>query len=74
MIGLDLTLLHPGGDIAPSVDLPFMDMRYVAELLQLLADPESPIPIAAGIADEDIGHGATLLRQSKIQTQQLLAL
>jgi len=58
VVGVVMSLLHPRRDIAASVDLPFMDVRNVAELFQLLADPESPIPVAAGIADEDIGHAS----------------
>ncbi len=49
-------LLHPGRDVAACVNLPFMDMRRMAERLQLLADPERPLPVAACVADEDIRH------------------
>jgi hypothetical protein len=49
-------LLHPGIDILAAFDLPFVDVRGVAERLQLLRDPERPVAIALRIADEEIVH------------------
>jgi len=31
-------------------------MRRVAEGLQLLGNPEGPVAVAAGVADEDVGQ------------------
>ena len=56
MIGGIVALLHPGIDVAARLDLPLVDMRRVAERLQLLADPKSPVLVARRIADENIGH------------------
>ena len=47
---------HPAVDIFAAVDLPFVDVRGVAERLQLLRDPERPVAIALRIADEEIVH------------------
>jgi hypothetical protein len=38
------------------VYLKLMDMRRVAERLQLLGDPEGPVTVAARVADENVGH------------------
>src|SRR5438105_11640697 len=52
--------LHPGVDILAAFDLPFVDVRLVAERFQLLADPLRKIMIALRIADEEIGHSVMI--------------
>ena len=54
MVSAVVTLLHPSGDVAAGGNLPFMDMRGMAELLQLLSDPERPVAVDPRIADEDV--------------------
>jgi hypothetical protein len=49
--------LDPSVDILAGADLPFMHMGRVAERLQLRGDPHRSVAVAAGIADEDVGHG-----------------
>ena len=56
VVGGVVALLHPGIDVVAALDLPFVDVRGVAERLELLGDPERPVAVAARIADEDIGH------------------
>ena len=56
VVGVAVALLHPCRDVAAGRNLPFVDMWRMAERLQLLADPKRPVPVAAGIADEDIRH------------------
>jgi hypothetical protein len=51
---------HPSIDVVAASDLPFMDMRRVAQGLQLLGNPKRPVAIAARVADEDIGHALSL--------------
>jgi hypothetical protein len=51
---------HPSRDVAPGRDFPFMDTWRVAESLEFVADPERPVAVAARVADENIGHAATL--------------
>ena len=46
MIGGVVALLHPGVDVVAALDLPFMNVRDMAERLQLLGDPERPVAIA----------------------------
>jgi hypothetical protein len=53
---------HPGIDVLAALDLPFMDVRRVAQRFELLGDPERPVPVAARIADEDIGHARSSRR------------
>jgi hypothetical protein len=38
-----------------------MDMRRVAEPLQFLRDPEGPVAVTAGVTDENVGHGLSIL-------------
>jgi hypothetical protein len=47
---------HPGVDILAAADLPFVDVRGVAEFRQLGGKPKRPVAIALRIADEDIAH------------------
>jgi hypothetical protein len=49
-------LVHPLRDIAAPGNLPFMNTRHMAELFQLLANPECPILVFARIADENVRH------------------
>jgi hypothetical protein len=51
---------HPSVDVVTAFDLPFVNMRRVAEGLQLLGNPKRPVAIAARVADEDIGHALSL--------------
>src|SRR5271167_1165400 len=37
-----------------------MEVRCMAELLKLLADPERPALVASGVADKDVGHAPPL--------------
>ena len=46
MIGGVVALLHPGVDVVAALDLPFVNVRHMAERLQLLGDPERPVAIA----------------------------
>jgi hypothetical protein len=48
--------LHPSIDVVAALDLPFVDVRRIPELLQLGGQPERPVAIALGIADEDVRH------------------
>ena len=56
VVGGVVALLHPAVDVAAALDLPFVDMRRVAERFQLRADPMRPLAVAVGIADEYIRH------------------
>ena len=56
VVGGVVALLHPGIDVVAALDLPFVHVRRVAERFQLLGDPVRPVAVAAGIADENIGH------------------
>jgi hypothetical protein len=56
VVGVIVAFLHPCCDIRPARNLPFVDVPYVAEFLQLLADPERPVSVAACVADENVGH------------------
>ena len=47
MVGGVVAGLHPGIDVVAAGDLPVMDMRRVAERLELTGDPERPVAIAA---------------------------
>jgi hypothetical protein len=60
MVGGVVASLHPGVDIVAGVDFPLMDVRAVAEILQLLGEPERPVAIALRIADEDVGHAGMI--------------
>ena len=60
MIRLLVTLLHPSRNVATAGDFPFMDVRHMTELFELLPDPERPVTINRRIADENIGHAHTL--------------
>src|SRR4051794_29488229 len=51
-----MALVHPGGDVAAARDFPIVDMRRVAEGIELMADPFRPFAVAARVADENIGH------------------
>ncbi len=51
-----VALLHPCRDIPACGNLPLMDTSDMAERLELLPDPKRPVPVAAGIADENIRH------------------
>ena len=46
LIGGIVALLHPGVDVVAALDLPFMNVRDMAERLQLLGDPERPVTVA----------------------------
>ena len=56
MVGGVVALFHPFVDVVPALDLEIMDVRRVAERLQLLGDPEGPVAVGAGVADEDVGQ------------------
>src|SRR5262249_45683374 len=60
---------HPGRDVTPGRDLPFMDTWRVAESLEFVADPERPVAVAARVADENIGH-AEKSRFGTVQPRQ----
>jgi hypothetical protein len=56
MVGVLVAFLHPLGDVAARRNLPLMHVCNVAELFELLADPERPVSVAARVADEDVRH------------------
>jgi hypothetical protein len=56
VIGSVKALFHPAIDVAAAFDLPFVDVCHMAKRRELLADPMSPVTIAAGVGDEKIGH------------------
>ena len=60
MVRLVVTLLHPSRDVAAAGDFPFMDVRHMTELFELLPDPECPVLVARRITDENIGHAHPL--------------
>src|SRR5262244_798233 len=60
MIGGIVPLLHPGIDVVAALDLPFVDVRRVAEGAEFVRDPERPVTIAARVTDENVGHGLPL--------------
>src|SRR5262249_42634115 len=60
MIGGIVPLLHPGIDVVAALDLPFVDVRRVAESAGFVRDPERPVAIASRVTDEDVGHGLPL--------------
>ena len=47
--------LHPPRNVAAGLDFPIMNSRPMAELLELPANPEGPLPVAICVADENIG-------------------
>ena len=47
VVGGVVALLHPGVDVVAALDLPLVDVRRVAERLELLGDPERPVAVAA---------------------------
>ena len=49
---------HPAEDVLALADLPFMHVRGMAERCELVGDPVRPLAVGAGVADEDVGHGA----------------
>src|SRR6516165_2734134 len=49
-------LLHPLWNVTARRDFPVVDAQDMTERFKLLANPESPLPITACEADEDIGH------------------
>jgi len=57
VLGSVVVRLHPGVDVVAVLDLPFVDVRGVAKFLQLRGDPECPVAITLGVADEELGHG-----------------
>ena len=56
MVSGIVSRFHPSVDVVTAFDLPFVNMRRVAEGLQLLGNPEGPVAVAAGVADEDVGQ------------------
>ena len=60
MVGGVVARLHPSIDVVAALDLPFVDVRRVAERFQFLGDPKRPVAVAAGIADEDVRHAHRL--------------
>src|SRR5262249_33049257 len=62
MIGGIVPLLHPGIDVVAALDLPFVDVRRVAESAEFVRVPARPAAIAARVTVEDVGHGLPLHR------------
>jgi hypothetical protein len=56
MVGCIVVLFHPAVDVIAALDLPIVDMRYVAESFKFTPDPKRPLAIVARIADENIDH------------------
>jgi hypothetical protein len=70
VIGVAVALLHPFGDVSAGPYFPFMDVWLMSKLFQLLADPECPVSVAAGVADKNIRHALlpdTVVRVSSSQ-------
>ena len=59
VVGGIMAPLHPGVDVVAALDLPLVNVGHVTERLELPRDPVGPVPLAAGIADEDVGHART---------------
>jgi len=60
-VGLAKTTFHPRRDALARADLPLMHERLVPRFLERPGDPVRPVPVGAGVADEDLepGHPAT---------------
>jgi hypothetical protein len=51
-----VALLHPRHDVTATGNFPLVDVWYVAQRFEFVADPEGPIAIAVRVTDEYIRH------------------
>jgi len=58
MIGGIVAALHPTIDVFLALDIPFMDMRFVAECPQLAGNPVRPLISTAHIINKVISHAS----------------
>ena len=61
-----VALLHPRINIVATFNLPLVDVRHMTKGFQLLGDPEGPVAVAAGVADENIDHERCLVRPDQL--------
>jgi hypothetical protein len=71
MVGSVVALLYPGINVAAALDLPFVDVRDMAERFELLGDPERPVAVGGSVADENIGHRFAPIRMIAAGTSWL---
>jgi hypothetical protein len=56
VVGRVVAPLHPAVDVVAALDLPFVDVGQMAERREFPGDPVGPVPVAARVADEYVGH------------------